>query len=85
MTDTDKTMCVGCDETHLQNLFHDALKKHDWYFEYSDGSRVWYKGRQTRAQVDRLARRVQDTLGYAVAKKIWEEHAPEQFRYPLGE
>lgn len=50
------------------------LKAHDWFYEYSDDSRVWQAGRDVREQL-RTAQRVLDPQGL-----IWNEHAPKECR-----
>ncbi len=34
--------------------FIDLLKKHDWYYQYSDDSRVYNKGKKERDYIERI-------------------------------
>ena len=55
-------------------LYTQALKTFDWYFEHSDDFRVWYKW--SRAKRDLL--RMQEL--YDEDFVIWNLHAPKEFR-----
>lgn len=52
----------------------EALKSHDWSFEYSDDQRVWLKGRQELSQL----RQMQHDLDPKY--ELWNEHAPKGYK-----
>jgi hypothetical protein len=52
----------------------DALKKHDWAFEFSDDRRAYRKGYESRAQLRILQQRIDPDF------RIWNQHAPERDR-----
>lgn len=47
-----------------------ALKKHDWYFEYSDDHSVWKRGNERHKQLLEAQRQL-DPLG-----TVWNQFAP---------
>jgi hypothetical protein len=48
-----------------------ALKRHDWFYEYSDDHKVWTRGRE-QARALNAARQEHDK-GY----EIWNQYAPK--------
>lgn len=54
--------------------YTDALKGHDWYFQYSDDHRVYEAG---NAQFKKLreAQRALDPLG-----TLWNQQAPREYK-----
>lgn len=38
----------------LRNDFIQLLKKHDWYYQYSDDPRAYRKGREERFVIERM-------------------------------
>lgn len=51
-----------------------ALKRHDWHFEYSDHRATYERGRNERVAL-RQAQRELDPLG-----TLWNEYAPADYR-----
>jgi hypothetical protein len=56
-----------------------ALKKHDWYYSYSDDSRVYRRGVDEQNEIRRLLRAVPRDQ----AKAFWQKFAPPEFTFPL--
>lgn len=52
----------------------ERLKYHDWYYAYADDGRVYRRG----AAAEEVLRALQKQLDPDY--KIWNEHAPEQFK-----
>lgn len=52
----------------------DALKKHDWSFEYSDCGRTYRKGYESRARILEMQRRLDPEF------RIWNLNCPERYR-----
>ena len=50
------------------------LKRMDWDFEFSDDQRVWWRGN------DALAALKAQQFDLDPDLRIWNEHAPEQYR-----
>tara|TARA_Y100000385_G_scaffold287967_1_gene353413 strand:- start:1688 stop:1891 length:204 start_codon:yes stop_codon:yes gene_type:complete len=52
------------------------LKKHDWYFDYSDDHRAWQRGRDQR---DEIRRQMDICCGLGLdkfAKDLYNYHSP---------
>ena len=49
LTQEKTQMSIHPDLTTLEQV----LKKHDWYFDYSDDHRVWERGRNEREEIRR--------------------------------
>lgn len=54
--------------------YTEALKAHDWYYEWSDDHRVWQKGTEAAKKLREAQARL-DPLG-----TIWNAHAPADCR-----
>ena len=54
--------------------YMDKLRKHDWYYEYSDDHGVWRRGSDERDQLRRLQEEIDS--GY----KVWNQYAPDMFK-----
>ena len=53
-----------------------ALKNHDWYYEYSDDHRVWSNGSRERSKIKGLMSK----LPKQYAAELYNKYAPEQFK-----
>lgn len=56
--------------------FEQALKHHDWYFDYSDDHRVWQRGMHS---IDALRAQYAVLVGAghrAEANELWHKYAP---------
>jgi hypothetical protein len=57
--------------------FETDLKRHDWYFDYSDDHGVWVRG---MSSVDRLRRIHAELVAeglMAEANALWNKYAPD--------
>jgi hypothetical protein len=65
-------------------LYREKLGWHDWTYEYSDDHRVWQKGTQQRDELKGIELELL-ALGTTMKeiKTIWNEYAPEMFRYEI--
>ena len=52
----------------------ERLKYHDWYYVYSDDSRVYRRGAEAEKALSALQKQLDPDY------KIWNEHAPEQYK-----
>lgn len=72
LTQEKTQMSIHPDLTTLEQV----LKKHDWYFDYSDDHRVWERGRNEREEI----RRQMDIccgLGLdTVANELYKKYSP---------
>lgn len=59
---------------NTEQEYRDALKAHDWYYDYSDDYTAWSKGRDERTALYTGRNRF-DADG-----KIWNEYAPKQYQ-----
>lgn len=50
-----------------------TLKTHDWFYDRSDDHRVWKKGQEVRAQLNRMQKAL-DPAGL-----IWNQHCPPEY------
>ena len=78
MNDQSAPSTGAVTERHLK-AYQEALRGHDWAFEYSDDSRVWNRGRASLEAL-REAQRLIDPDGM-----IWNQYAPEGYRFSLAE
>ncbi len=65
-------MSIHPDLTTLEKI----LKKHDWYFDYSDDHRVWEKGRNER---DEIRRQMDICCGLGlsnIADELYKKYSP---------
>ena len=68
-------------EQKLEN-FINALRSHDWFYNYSDDHSVWCRGRDERDSLMATAKSMVRTF-QANAEEVaslWNEHAPSRFR-----
>ena len=61
-------------ETYIQ-----ALRRHDWYYEWSDDPGVYRRGSAERDTLRRLRDQLDE--GYSV----WNQYAPEMFKVNSAE
>lgn len=63
-------------EAYNEALYHyrEALRKHDWFYEYSDDYRYYSKGRDNQILLEQVRKEIdQNNL-------IWNSFAPEGLR-----
>ena len=57
-----------------KDTYINLLRQHDWYYDYSDASRVWNKGHDERKAMNRLQEK------HDPEYKIWNEYAPPMWQ-----
>lgn len=59
----------------LENL----LKSHDWFYDYSDDSRVWRRGESERMRIEQLMKKLasESPEQKEKVKKLWTEIVPK--------
>jgi hypothetical protein len=55
------------------------LKRHDWYYDYSDDGGVWRRGKAHRTQIDSMFAAFKARVGHGRAHALWNECAPKDF------
>jgi hypothetical protein len=58
----------------MESSYIDALKTHDWYYEYSDDHSVYSRGRASAQAIQKMRDAIDEDF------KIWNEYVPERFR-----
>lgn len=53
----------------------EALKTHDWYYDYSDDQNVWRSGNEQRTRINALLA----SIPPAQARALWAMYAPAAF------
>ena len=56
------------------------LERHDWYFDYSDDSAAWRRGRDHRNKIDAMFKAFKAAAGTERAHSLWNEYAPADFQ-----
>jgi hypothetical protein len=67
-------------EDKIQN-FRNALRNHDWFFDFSDDHSVWCRGRDERDSLFAIAKSLvrNDEMSSIEVASIWNEFAPTRF------
>jgi hypothetical protein len=56
------------------------LKRHDWYYTYSDDGRVFRRGSDHRKKIDLMFASFVKLMGATYANAVWNECAPKDFQ-----
>ena len=56
------------------------LKRHDWYYTYSDDGAAYRRGDAHRKQIDAMFKAFKATAGTERAHSLWNEYAPADFQ-----
>jgi len=56
--------------------FERALQQHDWYYDYSDDSRVWRRGNNQRIELDSMLKLLHEMGAGREADQLWGKHSP---------
>ncbi len=69
-------------KTELQEKFTNALKSHDWFFDFSDDHSVWTRGRNERDSLVAMSRHLVATeeMTSAQVANLWNKFAPNRFQ-----
>lgn len=62
-------------EDHLTNIvkLKQALRTHDWFYQFSDDHSVWERGRKESRQINELIKLTGDE-GKAIAKPYYDNY-----------
>jgi len=63
----------------IKTLLSDALRKHDWYYEYSDSYIVFRNGEENRKYILELLKKIP----IEEAKQLWTAFCVDPFRFPF--
>lgn len=64
----------------VRKELEEALKWHDWYYEFSDDIGVWRRGQGNYERILNLMSRYAKMMGSEAADKIWNANCPEKFK-----
>ena len=56
------------------------LKRHDWYYTYSDDGAAYRRGSEHRKKIDAMFASYKKLVGANAAHALWNEHAPKDFQ-----
>ena len=66
---------------NMINDFRNALKSHDWFFDFSDDHSVWTRGFNAKKDLESTAQAlVANGTSSAEVATLWNEFAPERFQ-----
>ena len=64
----------------LLSKFTNALRSHDWFFDFSDDHSVWTRGRNEKESLVAMAKKlVADGMDSIEVANLWNEFAPSRF------
>jgi len=55
--------------------YEQRLKKHDWYYEYSDDFRVWEAGSRSYDELERMRKKLMK-IDSKRATELWDKYSP---------
>tara|TARA_B000000475_G_C15765412_1_gene352945 strand:+ start:167 stop:628 length:462 start_codon:yes stop_codon:yes gene_type:complete len=66
----------------LKEEFTNALKSHDWLFDFSDDHSVWTRGRDEKASLVAMGKQLvsSEEMTSGQVANLWNEFSPERFR-----
>jgi hypothetical protein len=68
------------DVLQLRAQLEAELKRHDWYYSYSDDGRAYRAGNAHAKQIDGLYKKFSEVQGEAAAKELWNSIAPKDYQ-----
>lgn len=63
-----------------EDVLRAELKRHDWYYTYSDDGGVFRRGNEHRKKIDTMFKSYKDQVGAAKAHALWNEYAPADYQ-----
>ena len=63
-----------------EDVLRAELKRHDWYYDYSDDGNTWRRGNEHRKKIDSMFSAYKNQVGAAKAHALWNECAPKDFQ-----
>jgi hypothetical protein len=57
-------------------VFEQALKSHDWYYDYSDDHRVWRRGTEQHDALLKMRKELKQEHDPAVIDALWSKYSP---------
>lgn len=69
-------------KTELKQNFTNALRFHDWFFDFSDDHSVWTRGRDEKASLVAMGKQLvnSEEMTSGQVANLWNEFAPERFQ-----
>ena len=69
-------------KTELKQNFTNALRFHDWFFDFSDDHSVWTRGRDEKASLVATGKQLVESeeMTSGQVANLWNEFAPERFQ-----
>jgi len=69
-------------KTELKENFTNALKSHDWFFDFSDDHSVWTRGHGEKTSLVATAKFLvsSEEMTSGQVANLWNEFAPERFQ-----
>ena len=63
-----------------EDALRTELKRHDWYYTYSDDGAAYRRGDAHRKQIDAMFKAFKAAAGTERAHSLWNEYAPADFQ-----
>lgn len=63
-----------------EDALRTELKRHDWYYTYSDDGAAYRRGDAHRKQIDAMFKAFKVAAGTERAHSLWNEYAPADFQ-----
>ena len=64
----------------VRKELEESLKRHDWYYNYSDDGSVWRAGQRSYERISSLMSKYAKLMGQEAADEIWNANCPEDFK-----
>ena len=64
----------------VRKELEESLKRHDWYYDYSDDGGVWRAGQRSYERISSLMIKYAKLMGQEAADEIWNANCPEDFK-----
>lgn len=63
--------------TELLVEFEEMLKKHDWYYHFSDDHRIWQLGQRKSAEISSKRKQCEEAGLGDEASELYEKYCPK--------
>ena len=68
---------------NVKEMLTEAMRGFDWFYQYSDDSRVWKDNQPKRERIDSLYTQLVAEVGKKEAVEFWNSKAPERWHKQL--
>ena len=72
-------MTTDSQKKDAEEALRAELKRHDWYYTYSDDGSVFRRGSDHRKKIDLMFASFVKLMGATYANAVWNECAPKDF------